>query len=247
MNFLNKILFFLSVLLFSGSVYATTDAETFFLKDRILSAEEGDFVVYKESKNFSILRVHSVKEDRLVIEEINVPDGLIKKDFSYRKWVESGAPGSTSWTLYEISKEDLRLLSAYSYSQRSWLHTSGINAFFTRLLALSFKTVPQNERKKIGPSPLPGESDNRAIWNPSVIHDGKVINDKNVLVWRGIWPKDSSILSQSIIEIYLSKESIFPCWVEIKSGHYSVKIMAVDCGKSMGSPVKIPPRLPAIG
>ena len=87
---------YLIILLFlSASLQAVT------LKDRVLAAEVGDYVVTEQAKNYSLLLIRQKSEGRLVLEEISTPQ--LQK--SWKKWVEEQAPGATAWVVYEI---DLR-------------------------------------------------------------------------------------------------------------------------------------------
>jgi hypothetical protein len=238
-----KTLLILFAVLSLNFVYA------FSLKEKVLSGHAGDFVVTSHSNTYTVLLIRSISEKNLFLEEISASEETLKEmrksnEFSWRSWVEKGAPGHTSWTAYEVDLSTNKLVECYSYSQKGWLYVDDPNQFLPKLLSLSLNRVPENARKRIGPPPSEGEADHRSLWNPPVTQDGKTQQRSNLIPWSGKWPYDSSIISGCQVELYFGNAP-FPYWIDIKSPHYTASIRSVDSGSALNSPMpQMPQRLP---
>ena len=213
---------YLIILLF---LCASLQAAT--LKERVLAAEVGDYVVTEQAKNYSLLLIRQKSADRLVLEEISTP----QHQTSWKKWVEERAPGATSWVVYEIDLKADKLLDSYSFTQNGWLYMEEGSHFLTKLLTLPLKKVERAERKRIGPAPLAGEDDRRSVWMP------------RAEAFQTLWPEDNSRISASKIDVYFTS-SPFPTWIEVHEGHYDFKIRALETGKGLESPRKMVPKRP---
>ena len=75
-------------------LFLCTPLQAVTLKDRVLAAEVGDYVV-TERANYSLLLIRQKSADRLILEEISTP----KPQPSWKQWVEERAPGATSWVV----------------------------------------------------------------------------------------------------------------------------------------------------
>ncbi len=215
------------------------------LKEKFTQALPGDYIVTSQSKNCSILFIRSLSENSLTLEEISFPEKAYDLK-EIKKWVAKGAPGHTSWVAYEIDLQDNSLKNSYSFDQRGWLYTQDGEYFLAKLLALPLNRKPQGQRKRIGPPPLNGEADQRAVWNPPLIRDGKKISKPKFDVWSGKWPKDDTQLSGCEIEFYFIQSFALPYWIEIKSPHYTLKIRTVDSGEGLTSPFRLIPQKPPL-
>lgn len=198
------------------------------LKERILAAECGDYVVTEQAKNYSVLIIRQKTEDRLVLEEISTNQA----QKSWKRWVEERAPQATSWIMYEIDLKADKLLDSYSFTQGGWLYMEEGSHFLTKLLTLPLQKVERSQRKRIGPAPLAGEDDRRSVWMPQAE------------AFETIWPEDNSRISSSKIDVYFTS-SPFPSWIEVHEGHYDFKIRALESGKGLESPRKTFPKRPS--
>ncbi len=198
------------------------------LKDKIVAAEAGDYVVTEQAKNYSVLIIRQKSAERLVLEEISTP----KLQKSWKRWVEERAPGATSWVMYEIDLKTDKLLDSYSFTQGGWLYMEEGSHFLTKLLTLPLEKLKPGQRKRIGPAPLTGEDDRRSLWMPQAD------------VYETCWPEDRSRIASSKIHVYFTT-SPFPSWIEVHEGHYDFKIRALESGKGLESPRKMFPKRPA--
>ena len=89
-----------------------------------------------------------------------------------------------------------------------------------------------------------GEPDLRKLWTPKVIFNGKTYTPP-FQVFRARWPKDTTELSDKIIELYIPKPEkqeppecldYFPYWVEIVGKISKVKLRVIDSGQGLPSP-----------
>ena len=136
-----------------------------------------------------------------------------------------------------------KLIECFSYSKNGWLYLDESEQFLTRLIALPLSAVPSEERKKIGPQPVEGESDRRAAWNPSLVVEGKKVSKAAFEVLKTTWPDDNSRLSLCNIELYFAKdrpEFPFPYWLEVHSPHYTFKMRTIDSGQCLTSSMRGP-------
>jgi hypothetical protein len=235
MHFLTVFLFFL----FSS----------FTLADRLFEAEKGDYIVTEQDKNYSLLLIRD-KKDTILFEEVTIPShGVDKSKVDWTKWMESGAPGHSSWIQYEIDASSLELLECYSFSKRGWLYLEESEHFLSRLLSLSLTEIPETERKKVGPAPREEELDRRPSWNPPFFSNGKKTK-LSTEAWKARWPKDDTLLSCCQITLYFPPKEIstFPLWIEASNGHFSYAIRTIATGKGMASFLKtsLPRRPPKI-
>lgn len=213
---------YLIIFLFlSGSLQAMT------LKERVLAAEAGDYVVTEQAKNYSLLLIRQKSEGRLILEEISTP----QLQTSWKQWVLDRAPGATAWVVYEIDLKADKLLDSYSFTHNGWLYMEEGSHFLTKLLTLPLKKVERAQRKRIGPAPLAGEDDRRSVWMP------------HAEAFQTTWPDDSSRIASSKIDVYFTS-SPFPTWIEVHEGHYDFKIRALETGKGLESPRKMVPKRP---
>jgi hypothetical protein len=213
---------------------------SFSMKSKLECASAGDYIVTEQDNNVSILIVRSANTQTLVLEEISLPaDQGHKAQPSWKNWVEAKAPGHTCWMLYEIDLQNGELIECFSVSKNGWVALTSSEHFFARLASLPFYKVPDSQKRKIGPPPASGESDNRRIWNPPLMFEGKKIPKPLFDVWQGKWLKDDSQLSECKIELYFSQSQQnfpFPYWIEVYNGHYTFKVRVKDSGQGMRSP-----------
>lgn len=197
------------------------------IKERFENAHEGQYVVTEQSKLISFMRIQSLSDKRLVLEEISLPSHKAKK-IAWRRWYRDGAKGATSHLLYEIDLEKGACTNIYS-PQRNASLTSSAEQLFTNLIALSLTPIREKERKRIGPPPQEG-LDMRKIWNPPLVQNGKKLPKTETKAYKARWPDDGTELTGKFLELYFHENSPFPCWMEISNSAATFKIRLIDSG-----------------
>jgi hypothetical protein len=219
------------------SIFITFSLNCFTLKESITKASAGDYIVFQQGGNYTLLTIRSISFKYLILEEIVVPAILRNtKTISWKNWVEQNAPGHTSWISLLIELENNKIIESYSHTKNSWLSLRDYTHFFIQLLTLPMEKTPENERQKIGTPPIKNKSDHRALWYPTVILENKKMENIPTTAWTSTFPKDPPTpLSGYKIEFYFSSFP-FPHWVEIKSPNYKISLQAIDGGRQMKSP-----------
>lgn len=208
------------------------------LKERFYKSHPGDYIVTLQAKNYSLLRVHTIKESSLILEEITIPEQEFNpRAMTWREWVKRGVPGNTSWVLYEIDLEKNALVKCFSKKKMALIFPEESDYLFPKFLTLQLRTLGEEDRKKVGPPPQEGP-DHRKIWSPILTIDGKTIPKPKYTVLQAKWPDDGTLLASCILEFYLDENRPFPFpyWIEIKSTHYGLKVRAIDSGTGLPSP-----------
>lgn len=207
------------------------------LRNNLAKALPGDYIVTAQNKNFTVLLVRSKDEQNLFIDEITLPATRKPKDkqFSWRKWMESGASGHSCWMMYAITLPTGCVHNVFSYTKNEWVSIPQAQNFLSTLLSLHLKLIPTSERKRVGPPPSSDSVDRRQIWQPPMIVDGNVIKGVAFDAWRTRWPNDNSELSGRMIEVFLPRESdkypgYFPYWLQISGLLGKAKIRIIDSG-----------------
>lgn len=231
MRILANLVFFCSVFVFLSS---------FALGDKLRQAQKGDYMVTKQDRTYSLLIIRDISSESILFEEISLPMAQIDPaKTSWQEWLQKGAPGHTSWVLYEIDLHTFQLIEGYSISRKGWLYLDDEHHFLSKLLSLPLQKVDDQDRKKIGPAPRDGDADRRPLWNPPLFIEGKK-QKASCEAWCTRWPKDDSLLSSCNILLYfqtLHKDLVFPSWIEASNGHYHYAIHVVDTGKNLFSPL----------
>ncbi|CCB86094.1 MULTISPECIES: hypothetical protein [Parachlamydia] len=233
---MSRFVYFLALLCV---IFSYTEAGIY-LRDNLKNAEAGDFIVTMQNKTCSLLHIYSKEGQYLTIEEISLPASKTKSMDSWRAWVQEGAPGHTSWTMYSVNLMNGAIDRCFSFTKNRWCDPTPTENFLGTLLNLHLNLVSTHERKKIGGYAI-GTPGPRRIWEPRLIVDGNVITGVSFDAWRTHWPKDGSILSGKTIEVYVPSEntpypSYFPYWLEISGMMGQAKLRVVDSGKGLRSP-----------
>jgi hypothetical protein len=233
----NKLLTVLLLIFLSPFFFCHSIETELFLKNNLIRAQPGDYLVTIQNKNYTVLLIRNINPTQLVIEEITVPMGRISNnsDFSWKSWIEKGSAKNTGWLMYTINLPSGTMQQAYSYTKNEWISIPQSQNFLSTLLSLKLQLIPVEERKKIGPKHPSATSDKRPLWEPKLIVEGKVIPDAPFNGWRTRWPKDGSELAGKLIEVYLPKEegkypSYFPYWLQIIGLTGKAKVRVVDSG-----------------
>ena len=94
-------------------------AATLRLKERVEKAHPGEYMVTEAGKTTTLIAVRKVLPHSLILEEISIPSQNVKKKRppSWPEWVQSGAPGNTSWSMIEIDPQTGQILECFSFSR----------------------------------------------------------------------------------------------------------------------------------
>ena len=234
MRFVKKL--FLIFILLISTAFANPS-----LREQLLKGKPGDFIVISQGNSYSLFLLRDLNDKFLTIEEISVDQSAIDlKKIGWKQWVENKAPGVTTWTSFVINLEKNTLTQCYSYTEKQWLFLEKSDYFFNQLLTLPLRVTKDNERKRVGPPPMPGEIDRRKLWGPKRVLEGKCTKTAQYSVLRAKWPDDKTRLAGCVIELYLDTSQPqfpFPYWLEIQSPHYTFKLNTIDSGSGICSPV----------
>lgn len=220
------------------------------LKEKFAAAEAGSYIVTQQNKTYTLLHLHSLNGNELLLEEISIPAHLVSSPaHDWKNWIEKGAEGHTSWILYAIDLEISRVTECYSFSREVHLSTESMNAFFITLIQLDLAYLPEAERLKTGPSAKAGNARRSKPWGPSMLREGRKIEAPLYDVYTSTWPHDQTELSGKRLILYFDKNSPgfpFPYWVQAREGAFHFKVQAVDSGKGLRSPKTGLPRRPPV-
>lgn len=225
------------------------------LKKKLAEAKPESYLVTEQNKTFTLIYVREIKNNTIVLEEVNIPAASFqKKSMSWQEWFENGAPGHTNWVISQINLSTGNFEEVYSFTHQGWIDISHSTPFMSTLLNLRFKEVPENKRRRIGLPPGYGKPDRRPLWNPRLVVNGTTVLNIPFTVWKARWPCDGTELSRKTIEIYLPQKIIsptiplypdyFPYWLEVEGKIGSAKIRVVDSGVGIHSPKHSLPHRP---
>lgn len=224
-------------LIFASSLSALT------LQEKFEQGDVGSYIVTEQNELATLLHLHTKKEGRFLFEEVSIPTHLAKK-IEWKTWLQKGAPGATSWILYEVDAEKKCVTECYSLTRKAWVPTEEMNAFLIPLLSLHLEFLSEEERLQKGATARPGAIQSRP-WGPPQVKEGKKIKDAEYDVYTAKWPHDSTDLAGKQIVLYFDKEETtfpFPFWLQARDGAVKFKIRALDSGHGMISPTTDIPR-----
>jgi hypothetical protein len=238
---------FISLFIFVAAIFvifAPLEAEELYLRNNLQRAQPGDYLVVSANKTQTLMRISAKQNQILTIEEIAVPESKRPSKLSWKDWINQGAPGNTSWVLFDIHLQSGHILRYYSFTKKNWFEISDRDNFLSKLINLKFTKIPESARKRIGPKIRSGP-ELRALWQPHLIVEGKTIPGVMFDAWRTQWPRDESDLSGKTIEIYLPQDkerylSYFPYWLQINGTIGKAKIRIIDSGTQLPSPKTYP-------
>ena len=216
----------LLVLFFAQSSFAATT-----MREKLQHATPGTYVVFESQKTRSLLHIHSKNDSTMILEEIVTSQ--MRNDWA--DWIAKGAENHQSWMQYEFDLATGDLLECYSFTHRSWMKLS--DHLLTTLMNLPLESVPDSERKRVGPTPPHHAIDIRRLWNPPAAYPGQQFN-----VHQSHWPKDDSEIAGKKVELYFDTNDFpLPHWIEIH-GKIDAKIRTIAHGSGLQSPNKHLPR-----
>lgn len=216
------------------------------LKDKFISSKNGDYIVSELNQTYTLLRIHQISSEALILEEISFPPNAVKmgKD-SLEAWLSKGAQGHTSWHILEWDLNNSKISECFSFTRNAWLLLNESDSILIKLLSLPLRKIPDDNRKKIGPRPLNGP-DYRKIWNPPLVIDGKQQKSPSFEAFSVNLPSDGSPLSGKRLEVYFDKKNPkfpFPYWAQITDdSNAAFKMRIIDSGENLFSPTLELPR-----
>lgn len=220
--------FFLLLLLISKIfLYAETD---FYLSENLNKAKSGDYLVTMQGKTVTLYHIQKLEIPLIFIEEMSIPYSKFREmKCLFKTWFESGAPNSTSRSMYAINLNSGQMVKSFAFFDGSWVERPVSNNFLSTLLNLHLREIPDSDRKKIS---------GNAKWQPKLVFDGQWIKNAPFFAWRTTWPNDNSELAGRVIDIYTPEESdlypsYLPYWLEINGIVGSQKIRIIDSGRNL--------------
>jgi hypothetical protein len=238
--------FFSMIVILITSLTAQLSAEELFLRDNFQRAQPGDYIVVSANKTQTLMHIYDKQNQILTVEEIAVPECKRSPKLSWKEWVNLGAPGNTSWVMFEVDLRNGQMIRYYSFTKKNWFEIPDADNFLSKLLSLKFTKIPDSARKRVGPKPLSGP-EWRPFWQPRMMVEGRPIQGVIFDAWRTKWPRDGTDLSGKTIEVYLPHDNqrypaYFPYWLQINGALGKAKIRIIDSGSLLQSPM---PALPS--
>ncbi len=218
------------------------------LKEKVARAAPGTFVVVEQGKMCTLLHIYANQQNAVLVEEISVPTYLKQNDQDWKAWAESGAPGHTSWILFELDLLENEVSECYSFTQKSHLPTEEISFFVKHLFALNLTPLTENKQLQRGATAKAGEVGLSKPWSPPMIRNGKRVKGAEYEVYETTWPRESgSVMAGKKIILYFDKQTQsfpFPHWIQTGNRGLKQKIRAIDSGIGLSSPKEGLPRRP---
>ncbi len=196
--------------------------------------EKGDYIVAESGKLFTLIHIRAIDANKIVLEEISAPTKN-KPTQSWAGWVRQKAPGHSSWSILEMNLQTGQITDCYSFSKNAHIQISPKESLLATLLQLPLKPVSSQERRRVGPPPLQGESDFRKLWTPPLIFEGKAVIDPQFSVFQTTWPNDDSELGGRQITLYFDQKMRIPLplWIDVETSHMTFRFHVIDSGKNL--------------
>jgi hypothetical protein len=231
---------------FTFFLFSALSSPALQFKDRLKNTNPGDYIVVQAGKTLTLLAIRDNNGKTLTFEEISAPLQDVNPA-SWPEWVQTKAPGHTSWTMTEVDLNTGEILECYSFSRCSWTHVSPQESLLAGMLNLSMRHLPKDDLRKIGPPPLEGEPDRRKIWTPPFVYESKKITNTSFEAFAVTWPNDDSELSNKDAILYFDQEkkTHLPFWIDIETTHLTISLKTIDSGKNLPAIYKtLPKRAP---
>jgi len=191
-------------------------------------------MVVVQNKNYTALHIVDKTPDSLIFDEMIIPEARVKQPFpGWRGWIQSEAPGRTSWVRYTLSLNPLKVTNRRSMTQQKNLPPCTEESLFFQLTHLPFQPLPDRARRSIL-----NKEGKSVPWGPKLVVDGKLYPNVSFSAWVAQWPKDGSILSGKELTIYLPETSphypsFFPTFTKVKGGVERASFRVVDSGRNL--------------
>lgn len=221
--------FYLLIILF----FLPFSLQSSLLTEKLAQGKSQDYVVYQVDKWIHYLSIIDLQKNILTLEEITLPSSKKPKK-SWKEWKEKKAPSHTSWNIYTIDLEKIKILSAYDLVNGHYYPSEALSSFILDLMALPLSPIPLTERKKIGQEPEPGIMDTRSLWNPPCFFLGSKLEKPRYHVYSTKWKQDQSELSGKIVDCYFLEKKTsfpFPVWIQIRDASDArFNLLEIDAG-----------------
>ena len=198
-------------------------------------AHAGDYIAAESGKMLTLILIRSIDSKTVVLEEISAPLKNGPRANSWAKWIKDKAPGHSSWSILTMDLESGQILECYSFSRNTHIQISQKESLLATLLHLPLKTIRPQDRRRIGPPPLSGESDVRKFWQPPLVFEGKRIKNPQYNVFETTWPNDGSEIDGRQVTLYFDVEMRIPLpvWIDVATSHATGRFHVVDSGKNL--------------
>ncbi len=194
------------------------------------SATNPIFIVYRaHNRIYALLLSPAGEKKRLIFSETT--ENTLEREAlsSWANWISLDMPGCLSKESMEIDFEKNLLI--YRDTSAPFL------SFFLQLLSSSFSTIEPCDRRKIGPEPKLGERDQRKIWNPSPIFEGKTFSFIPSEAYTISFKNGPQEIRGKSCIMYFEKRSehtvepfqVFPNWIESK-GRLFLVVRPIESG-----------------
>jgi hypothetical protein len=213
-NLLVPILFFACFLTFTP-----LPGET--LLEKTSDLAKGDEIVFDFHQSIAVVHVLSSSSENIQLRVATATKDVLTRENlpSWHVWLQKGAPDASSDETLFIHAKKTSILESEETKRAKWLIT---------LLTLELTPIPDSERRRTGPPPMPGEIDLRPTFNPKIIVQGRKIESKSN-AFSARWPADTSELSSRLLIMYFPTSSTavmeFPYWIESPSSSYHVGVI----------------------
>ncbi|KAF3363326.1 hypothetical protein PHSC3_000080 [Chlamydiales bacterium STE3] len=234
--FIRSFLFFL--------LFCSLHADELVIKNNLRLAKAGDYIVASQGATMTVLRIFEKQSNLITLEEVTLPASRVNRCVqNWRGWYESGAPGNTSWVIYQLDLDSGTMIRYFSYTKNGWFEIPKIENFLGTLLNLPLYRIPDEQKRKIGPLGTNSFKDRRCHWQPQMVVDGHVVSDVAFDAYRTRWPKDGSPLAGKSIEIYVPEANTlypayFPYWMQISGIVGKARLRIIDSGAQLNTPKK---------
>jgi hypothetical protein len=191
------------------------------MKETVSAFRTGDTVVVDFRNSVSLVVVTAMSQGDVDFRVVTATiDTLEREGFhSWLQWLEQGCPGASGDEAIHIHDGSVNHSDTNNTTHTRWLQT---------LLTLQLTPIPDSERKKAGPAPLPDEIDLRPVWQPPIIVQGRTINSR-CNAFRTQWPNDGSELSTRPLILYFPTSDTavraFPYWIESPTSSYHLRVI----------------------
>jgi hypothetical protein len=209
------------------------------LADEFQKASLGDFVILRQPKLITCLRIADRTDSEIIIEEVTgQEEGFTSSNVG--AWLQK-KPYLVSWTATCVDRKSGKVRAFFTHTGSQWMETEARLSFLPALLSLPLGPMPLDLRKRIGVPPEADEHDTRKLWLPRIVVDGKELSHPEIEVFRVTIPREYEELAGRHVTLYIPRApealSYFPYWVEVGSGIGKVKLQAIDSGRGLMEPV----------
>lgn len=198
----------------------------------IESLRTNDEVVYDFQQSISCVRIAAISDGIIEIHIITATKDAAEREgySSWIDWTNAGCPGASTRDTIRCTSDGTIIPGGHNDQRTAWLST---------LLSLKRTTVPEHLRKKAGPTPMVGEIDLRATWQPKIVVQGLTLNIPSE-AFSLQWPNDGTELSGRTLILYFPKSSeavpALPYWIESPSSSARVRVVDSFRGPSFKNP-----------